>query len=764
MGRFSRLPLFLLPVFLFSMLQRPTFAIKKSYVVYLGSHSHGPQPSQADFDLAAESHYEFLAGYVGGTKQAKESILYCYTKHINGFSATLEEEKAAEIAKHPKVISIFPNKGVKLHTTRSWDFLGLRKINGAAQPGSLWEKAKFGEDIIIGNLDGGVWPESKSFSDKGYGPIPSRWKGGCTDKSLDGVRCNRKLIGAKAFNLGYLAVAGPSLTFNTTRDDEGHGSHTLSTAGGNFVQNATVYGYGKGTAKGGAPRARVASYRVCGKQIGNNQCFDSDILAGYDAAIHDGVDVLSVSLGDKPTNYFNDSMAIGSFHAVKNGILVVASAGNDGPNSGTVSNVAPWMFTVAASTMDRHFLTNVKLSNNQQLKGLMVVSMVPMPSADKMFPLVRGIAARTKNATDKDSQYCNPGSLDPKLVKGKILVCEMGVSFSSSIAQKAGAVGVIVVNVNGVDPMPSMLPTSQLSPKESHMLYKYINSTKAPKANILPWTELGVKPAPYMARFSSVGPNTVTSGILKPDITAPGANVIASVVGTKTNPQGVFKAMSGTSMSCPHVSGVSALLKKLYPHWSPAAIRSAIMTTASTRDNTRKPMLNSIYTRGRANPFNYGAGQVRPNSAMDPGLVYDLTTIDYKNFLCAIGYNQILISLFSESKLPYTCPNPAISLLDFNYPSITVPNLSGSATVTRKLKNVGSPGTYKAQIRPPLGISITVEPTILTFNSVGQEKTFKLTMKTKQPGFAKDYVFGELKWSDGIHKVKSPIVVKAAAT
>ncbi|XP_042520489.1 subtilisin-like protease SBT5.4 [Macadamia integrifolia] len=761
MGRFSRLSLFLLPVLVFSMLQRPTFAIKKSFVVYLGSHSHGPKAAQADFDLAAESHYEFLADYVGGTKQAKESILYCYTKHINGFSATLEEEKAAEIAKHPKVISVFPNKGVKLHTTRSWDFLGLRKINGAPQPGSLWEKAKFGEDIIIGNLDGGVWPESKSFNDEGYGPIPSRWKGGCTDKSPDGIRCNRKLIGAKAFNLGYLAYAGPAKTFNTTRDDDGHGSHTLSTAGGNFVQNANVYGYGNGTAKGGAPRARVASYKVCGKQIDDNECFDSDILAGYDAAIHDGVDVLSVSLGDKPTNYFNDSMAIGSFHAVKNGILVVASAGNDGPNSGTVTNVAPWMFTVAASTTDREFLTDVKLSNNQLLKGL-AASMVPMPSAGKRFPLVRGVAARAKNATERDGKYCNPGSLDPKLVKGKILVCEMGGEFSSSTAQEAGAVGVIVVNVVVVDEMSPTLPTSQLSAKESLALYKYMNSTKAPTANILPRTELGAKQAPLMAYFSSVGPNTVTPGILKPDVTAPGVDIIASVVGTKTKPNGVFSTMSGTSMSCPHVSGVSALLKKLYPHWSPAAIRSAIMTTASTRDNTRKPMKNSNNTRG--NPFNYGAGQVRPNSAMDPGLVYDLTTIDYKNFLCAIGYNQILISLFSESKLPYTCPNPAINLLDFNYPSIAVPSLSSFATVTRKLKNVGSPGTYKAQIRPPLGISVTVEPAILTFDKVGQEKTFKLTLKTNRPGYAKDFVFGELKWSDGHHQVKSMIAVKAAAT
>ncbi|XP_042520494.1 subtilisin-like protease SBT5.4 [Macadamia integrifolia] len=742
MGGFSsRIPPFLLLVLVFSMLQRPSFAIKQSYVVYLGSHSHGPEITQSHIDLAAQSHYEFLSDFVGGPEAAKESILYCYTKHIKGFAATLEEEKAAEIAKHPKVISVFPNKGVKLHTTRSWDFLGLGK-DGAALPGSLWEKARYGEDIIIGNLDSGVWPESKSFSDDGYGPIPSKWKGGCTDTSPNGVRCNRKLIGGKAFNLGYLAAVGK--TFNTTRDEDGHGTHTLSTTGGNFVQNVNIYGFGNGTASGGSPRARVASYKVCGVPVGDHACFAADILAAFDAAIHDGVDILSMSLGDNPTNYFNDSMAIGSFHAVRNGIVVVASAGNDGPTEGTVENLAPWMFTVAASTLDRRFQANVKLGNNQQLIGESL-STISLPSVGKMYPLVI-------------DDYCMPGSLHPELVKGKILVCPMGTEDKDVV--NTGAVGVIIVHEDDfVEPDLHKVPASHLSNTDGLALYKYINSTKAPTAYISPvTTKLGEKPAPLMASFSSRGPNNLTLEILKPDITAPGVGVLAAINPTDV-PAITYNLMSGTSMSCPHVAGVSGLLKKLYPHWSPAAIKSAIMTTASTRDNRRKPMMNS--KKKRAKPFDYGAGQVRPNSAMDPGLVYDLTNIDYKNFLCAIGYNQILISLFSESKLPYTCPNPPISLLDFNYPSITVPSLFGSATMTRKLKNVGSPGTYKAQIRPPLGISVTVEPAILTFNSIGQEKTFKLTMKTKRPGYAKDYVFGELKWSDGIHQVKSQIVVKA---
>ncbi|XP_043688344.1 subtilisin-like protease SBT5.3 [Telopea speciosissima] len=779
MGGFSRLPLFLLPVLLFSMLQRPTFAVKKSYVVYLGSHSHGHgrEITQVDMDLAEQSHYEFLADYVGSTQAAKESIIYCYTRHINGFAATLEEEKAAEIAKHPRVISVFPNRAHQLHTTRSWDLLGLEK-NGAVQPGSLWEKARFGEDTIIGNLDTGVWPESKSFSDEGYGPIPSRWKGGCTDTTPDGVRCNRKLIGAKAFSKGYAEVVGQENAYNTTRDNDGHGTHTLSTAGGNFVQDANVLGFGNGTSKGGSPRALVAAYKVCGTPIlGTSACIDADIIAAFDAAIHDGVDVLSCSLGSPPNDYFHDGMAIGSFHAVKNGIIVVASAGNDGPTPGTVSNTAPWLFTVGASTIDRTFLAYVKLGNNKQLKG-QSLSQTSLAFNSKMYPLVTGEAARTKIALPETALYCNASSLDPMLVKGKIVVCLRGggsgrVEKGSNVLS-AGAVGMILVNDiklgNDVIADAHMLPASHLSFIEGLALYKYINSTKSPTAYISPvTTELGTKPAPSMAAFSSQGPNVVTPEILKPDITGPGVSVIASW-SQASPPSGMpddtrqvsFSSESGTSMSCPHLAGVSGLLKTLYPNWSPYAIRSAIMTTARTRDNVREPMLNS--SNMKATPFSYGAGHVRPNRAMDPGLVYDLTTIDHVNFLCAIGYNEDQISLFTEMMVPYKCPKPAISLLDLNYPSIAIPNLIGSATLMRTLKNVGSPATYKAKITPPSGISVSVEPEILTFDSVGQEKTFKLTIKTKRLGYAKDYVFGVLKWFDGRHQVKSQIAVKAAVT
>ncbi|GFP88251.1 subtilisin-like protease sbt5.3, partial [Phtheirospermum japonicum] len=152
------------------------------------------------------------------------------------------------------------------------------------------------------------------------------------------------------------------------RDTEGHGSHTLSTAGGNFVPGANVFGFANGTAKGGSPSARVAAYKVCWTVNETGACFDVDILAAFDKAIHDGVDVLSVSVGGDPEPFETDSIAIGSFHAVMHGIVVVSSAGNEGPGPGTVSNIAPWLITVGASTIDRRFLSYVILGNKIRLR------------------------------------------------------------------------------------------------------------------------------------------------------------------------------------------------------------------------------------------------------------------------------------------------------------------------------------------------------------------------------------------------------------
>ncbi|KAL5771778.1 hypothetical protein ACOSP7_015932 [Xanthoceras sorbifolium] len=768
---FPNLSWIVLSCTLFSLFQDPAFAIKKSYVVYLGSHAHEPDVSTADLDRVTETHHEFLGSFLGSTDKARDSIFYSYKRHINGFAAILEDEEAAQISKHPNVVSVFLNQGRKLHTTHSWDFMLLEK-NGIVHHNSVWKKARFGEDTIIGNLDTGVWPESESFSDQGFGPVPSRWKGMCDNDTTAGVPCNRKLIGARYFYRGYEAYAKKmNFSHNSARDYDGHGTHTLSTAAGNFVPGASVFGSGNGTAKGGSPMARVASYKVCWPPINGSECFDADILEAFDMAIHDGVDILSVSLGGDPSDYFDDGLSIGAFHAVKHGIVVVCSAGNSGPTPGTVSNVSPWMITVGASTLDREFQAFVELRNGQRFKGTSLSK--PLPDS-KFYPLITGEQAKAANASAAEAFLCKEGTLDPEKVKGKILACLRGDTArvdKGRQAALAGAVGMILCNDkasgNEIIADPHLLPASQITYEDGDVVIAYINSTDDPLGFItIPTAKLGTKPAPFMAAFSSQGPNTITPEILKPDITAPGVNIIAAY-SEAISPTGLtfddrripFNTDSGTSMSCPHVAGVAGLLKTLYPDWSPSAIRSAITTTARTRDNTVKPMRNASLIE--ATPFNYGGGHIRPNRAMDPGLVYDLTTNDYLDFLCSIGYNQTMIKSFSEG--PYECPSSA-NIMDFNYPSITVPKLSGSVTVTRKLKNVGSPGTYAARVREPLGISVSVEPNMLTYEKIGEEKSFKVTLKAKWPCAAKNYTFGGLTWTDGKHYVRSPIVVAAAAS
>ncbi|KAL6567583.1 hypothetical protein OROGR_001251 [Orobanche gracilis] len=578
-----------------------------------------------------------------------------------------------------------------------------------------------------------------------------------------------KLIGARYFNKGYLAYTGKLNSSFSARDTDGHGTHTLSTAAGNSVSGANVFGIGSGTATGGSPKARAAAYKVCWPPIDGYECLDADIMKAYDVAIDDGVDVLSVSLGGETEDYFDDVTAIASFHAVMKGIVVVASAGNDGPAARTVSNVAPWIITVGASTTDRTFEAKVVLKNSRSIAGTSLSKSLPQTN---YYPLISGALAKAANESIANATLCKENTLDPNKVKGKIIVCLRGDNARVNkgvVAAQAGAVGMILLTTIRLATklfriliffQPLILITKMALLSLTMSIIPVLN----PEGSITPPNmKLNKKPAPFMAAFSSRGPNIITPQILKPDITAPGVDIIASYseVSSPTDSpvddrRTPFNSLSGTSMSCPHVSGVVGLLKTLYPDWSPAAIKSAIMTTARTRDNKANPMVDADYEK--ATPFEYGSGHIQPNRAMDPGLVYDLTVDDYLDFLCGLGYNETMIGRFSNSS-QYNCPTN-YSVLNFNYPSITVPKISGSITVTRKLKNVGHPGTYASRVRDPLGFSISVEPNVMKFDKIGEEKLFRLTIKGDHA--RRGYSFGELSWSDGKHYVRSPIVVGGA--
>ncbi|KAF2323877.1 hypothetical protein GH714_003047 [Hevea brasiliensis] len=431
-----------------------------------------------------------------------------------------------------------------------------------------------------------------------------------------------------------------------------------------------------------------------------------------------------VAGGAGEIDYSIDTIAIGALTAIRRGVSVVASAGNDGPDAITASNVAPWFFTVGASTMDRVFTSFVILGNNKHLRGTSL-SDTALP-AGKSYPLILAADAKAANATTANATLCGPGTLDPSKAAGKIIVCLRGGNIArldkGIEAARAGAVGMILANDqssgNELIADPHLLPASLINYTDGLVVIAYIIPPK-----------LGVKPAPEMAAFSSRGPNSIDPEILKPDITAPGVDVLAAYSEVASPSESIsdarrtaFAIISGTSMSCPHVSGIVGLLKSQHPDWSPAAIKSAIMTTA------------------------------------DPGLVYDLTLNDYLDLLCHHKYNISFIRSFGNAS--YTCPEH-FSVSTFNYPSITVSKLTGSTTVIRRVKNVGSPGTYNVHVLAPSGITVVVEPESLSFTKTGEEKMYKVTFKPAVNSTEhKDIVFGELIWSDGKHKVKSPLVVK----
>ncbi|KAI9114119.1 hypothetical protein K1719_014769 [Acacia pycnantha] len=782
----------------FLQLHQPAYAIKKSYVVYLGSHSHGPKPSSADMDFATSSHYTLLASVLGSHERAKEAIFYSYNRHINGFAALLEEHEAAEIRKNPKVVSVFLGRSHKLQTTRSWGFLGQEK-NGRVRADSAWVKGRFGQNVIIGSLDTGVWPESKSFRDDGYGPIPKRWRRGskCELYSLSGPRnrtlCNRKLIGARTFHNAYeikYGSLGPRSGISA-RDMVGHGTHTLSIAGGNFVRNVSVLNNGNGTAKGGSPRARLAVYKVCWGRDSAEHCTDEDMISAFDRAIDDGVDIISVSISGITVPNVNEMLtngiSIGSFHAVSRRIIVVASAGNHGPKPQTVGNVAPWIFTIASGSIDREFINNITLGNGQIIQG---ASLATNSTSQTLITVVIAGNARLPNASFQDAQLCKTGTLDPNKVRGRILICQRGRTLrpvgKGAEAKRVGALQMILqsdkeLNTQTADPQPadtSNVPaddTSHVPPpppndamnggKSDSYFYKnknplaFMNNAK---------TFIPRMPAPIVSAFSSRGPNVILPSILKPDVTAPGHNIIAaySFAASPTNLDSDerrfdYNIRSGTSQACPHVAGIAGLLKTRHPDWSPAMIKSAIMTTASTLDNTNRPIKDEQGGRV-ATPFDYGTGYVKPNPAMDPGLVYDLKRSDYLNLLCLSAYEERIIEAINYNR-PYKCPK-SYRLEDFNYPSITVPFLGVKPiNLTRTVTNVGPPSTYTVNFKAPRGIKVVVIPTTLTFQRTKQQKRYTVILQATRSAKTSQPSFGELTWTDGEHKVRSPIVTPQSA-
>ncbi|RLM58807.1 hypothetical protein C2845_PM18G09890 [Panicum miliaceum] len=383
-------------------------AASNVYIVYMGEKKHD------DPAMVTASHHDTLASILGSKDEALKSIVYSYKHGFSGFAAKLTNFQVEELKKHPGVISVKPNTYHEVHTTRSWDFLGLNYD----QPSGLLHKANYGEDVIVSIVDTGIWPESRSFDDSGYGPVPKRWKVGVKvrgadfstvcqagDASFNATSCNRKIIGARWYAKDVNLTALSSREHMSPRDANGHGTHAASTAAGVPVRGASRGSLGAGVARGGVPRARLSVYKACWfDNRGVGSCSDAGVLKAMDDAVGDGVDVLSLSLGGLTESH-------GSLHLVARGVTVVFSAGNWGPVPGTVLNAYPWVISVAAGTMDRSFPTEISLGNGEKLVGQSAYhDDVPAVSSNDFHSLAYAAS-------------CDQKALAEVNVTGKVAVC-----------------------------------------------------------------------------------------------------------------------------------------------------------------------------------------------------------------------------------------------------------------------------------------------------------------------------------------------------
>ncbi|KAE8695828.1 CAA30379.1 protein [Hibiscus syriacus] len=681
-------------------------------------------------------------------------LIYTYNHVIQGFSAVLTPAELEVLKNSQGYVSSVKDRAVKVDTTHSFEFLGLNSGTGA------WPVSNFGKDVIIGVIDTGVWPESESFNDNGMSDVPPRWKGACeSGTQFNSSLCNKKLIGARSFNKGLIAH-NPNITIsmNSPRDTEGHGTHTSSTAAGTYVEDASYFGYALGTARGMAPGARVAMY----KALWEEGAYTTDIIAAIDQAIDDGVDVLSMSLGLDELELYEDPIAIATFSAIEKNIFVSTSAGNEGPDMETLHNGTPWVLTVAAGTMDRDFGATLNLGGKGSVIGM---AQYPGNFSSSEFSIVFMDACG--NTTDL------------RKIKQKIVVCqdpgkEDSLSDQFNKVQVAGNIaGVFITNNSNVDIfVQSPFPAIFLEQKDGDAVVEFIKTNTDPKASIeFKKTILGIKPSPTVTSYTSRGPSYSCPSVLKPDIMAPGDSVLAAwptnIGAARVNEDLVFSnfnLLSGTSMACPHVSGIAALLKASYPDWSPAAIRSALMTTSDQIDNTGSPIKDIGENLRPANPLAMGAGHVNPNKALDPGLVYDATVQDYVNLLCGLNFTEKQMKTITKS-FSNNCSNPS---LDLNYPSFIAffndrdakPNSTAVLEFQRTVTNVGDgSSTYRATVSPINGLMVTVEPDVLVFNAKYEKKSFKLSVEGPRQ-LNEAVSFGYLTWEDSgrKHVVRSPIV------
>ncbi|MGI5423886.1 S8 family serine peptidase [Streptomyces sp. CA-179760] len=644
-------------------------------------------------------------------------------------------------------------------TAHPAQFPDIPRLLGLSGDKGLWARAggpeHAGEGVIVGVVDTGFDPSNPMFAAlpeprPDAAAIAKKWHGDC-DPGKDPARkvtCNNKVIGAQWFGAG---VPADSEDTPSPLDTSSHGTHTGSTAAGNYGVAASVPGSNaEGRLSGVAPAARLAFYKACWPGFG---CPTADLTAAIDRAVADGVDVINFSLTGTLTEQ-PDMEAM--FNAAKAGVFIAASANNGGPDS--VHHTGPWVTTVAAATHDTQYTTSLVLGDGRRY------TRVGLNPGVASAPLVEA-AAVAKTGSDADrAALCAPGTLDPAQAKGKIIVCDRGGDGlwedpKSDEVLAVGGKGLVLTDTPTYEeflpPYVFSVPLIHVGAEDAKAVHAYASQAGA-TARFTPSQSSHVATR-EITEFSSSGPDHFSDGdLLKPDVASFGETIAAGVVpGSSSYNTGQFSFANGTSMSSPHIAGLAALLRQLHPDWSPMEIKSALMTTATTTDENGDPIGRNL--ADSASPLDYGAGLPRVTRATDPGLVYDSTSADWTAYLCAIGQKPTTED-GTDACATATKTDPS----DLNYPSIAVGDLLAEQTVTRTVTNVSAhTATYKATLQTPPGFRAEVTPKRLTL-APGESASYKVTFERTSATHG-TWSFGSLTLSDAHshHEVTSPIALRS---
>ncbi|XP_020590838.1 subtilisin-like protease SBT1.2 [Phalaenopsis equestris] len=717
------------------------------YIIDVERHEQHQLLSDGDLE---SFHLSFLPNSTLDSGEPR--LLYSYRHVLSGFAARLTPGELETVRSKPSFLFAQRDRHYPVGTTYTPKYLGLTTSG-------VWESTMMGQSIIIGVIDSGIKSNHPSFDDTNMPPPPppTKWKGSC---SYTGFHCNNKIIGAKAFRGGF----NPS-----PEDTDGHGTHVASIAAGTFVRNANVLGMASGgPASGMAPMAHLSIYKVCFPR-----CAETDTYAAIDQAIKDGVDIISMSItGGRNYKFYKDSVSRGSIAAIQHGIVPVTIAGNDGPNADTLSHSAPWMLVVGASTTDRRIESVVELGDGKSFIGESAYQ-PKLWDSSIMWPLeYPGVYARLPG------RCCVPSALASLNLRGKIVICESCIvkdEVKGQAVYKAGGEGMIIMNqpVQGrtTSSSANVLPASSVDYHARLEISEYFfkDQTNASAAIHFQGTKFGSTPSPTVASFSSRGPTNINGGIIKPDVLAPGVNILAAWhtdVGPNPNPLAThtFNFDSGTSMAAPHVAGIVALMRTKHHRWTPAEIISAIVTTANDSWTAAGDLIVDDNTYDTAGIYATGAGMVCPIKAMDPGLVFGLTFEDYVEYICGLGYSDREVAMTVGK--PMSCSRVKhLTTTELNYPSIVIKltQMEMSQKVTRTAKNVGDVREeYTAEITEPEGVTINLSTYKLKFTRVDQEVSYDIhfALNGDFPSLRSDMIRrGKIKWDSGKHIVTTPIAV-----